>query len=156
MKAGSGAERDLIVFLEDRVRLLTGTPLFEGTPPSRLAELSKRAQVIVVEDEAVILAEGEEGLGFYIIVSGSARVVREGKEVARLGPGDFFGGAALLEQKVRSATVVASGRTVLMGILRSDFKPLLSHTPRIALRILEEEDRRQAGQEGSGGGKPRC
>jgi CRP-like cAMP-binding protein len=56
--------------------------------------------------------------------------------------GDFFGEIALLEGTPRTASVVAVGPVVCLGILRGDFRPLLVRQPRIALRIIEEEGRR--------------
>jgi len=127
---------------DDTARALARVPLFSGCSDEDVREIASLAHLLRFEDGAVIVPEGEEGLGFYLVMSGAASVVRAGREVNRLGPGDFFGEIALLEGTPRTASVIASGPVVCLGILRADFRPLLVRQPRIALRILEEEVRR--------------
>jgi len=127
---------------DDTARALTRVPLFSGCSEEEVRDIAGLAHLLRFDDGAVIVPEGEEGLGFYLVMSGEASVVRGGDEVNRLGPGDFFGEIALIEGTPRTATVVAVGATVCLGILRGDFRPLLVRQPRIALRIIEEEGRR--------------
>ena len=127
---------------DDTARALTRVPLFVGCSEEEVRDIAELAHLLRFEDGAVIVPEGEEGLGFYLVMSGEASVMRGDDEVNRLGPGDFFGEIALLEGTPRTASVVAVGTTVCLGILRGDFKPLLIRQPRIALRIIEEEGRR--------------
>ena len=126
----------------DTARALAKVPLFAGCSPEDIRDIAELAHMLAFDDGAVIVPEGEEGLGFYLLLSGEATVVQEGREINRISSGDFFGEIALLEGTPRTASVIAVGRTVCIGILRSDFRPLLVRQPRIALRILEEEGRR--------------
>lgn len=137
------SERRLIrLDADDTARALAKVPLFAGCSPEDLRDIAELAHLLSFEDGAVIVPEGEEGLGFYLILSGEASVVQDGTQINHLGSGQFFGEIALLEGTPRTASVVASGLTVCLGILRSDFRPLLVRQPRIALRILEVEGRR--------------
>ena len=61
------------------------------------------------ESGAVIIREGEKGDNFYIIEDGTVEVQKEGKKVADLSVGQFFGEKALLSEDVRQATCIASG-----------------------------------------------
>jgi CRP-like cAMP-binding protein len=139
--------RQILVELSDRMSALAQMPLLEGCPPVELEQIASRAHVLRFDDGEVIVPEGEEGLGFYFLLDGSARVIRDDREVASLGAGDYFGEISLLEGEPRNATVVAIGPTTCMGILRSFFRPLLARNPRLALRILDEELRRTQGLE---------
>lgn len=134
----------------DVSRALSQLPLLEGCSPRELERISSRAHVLSFAGGEVIVPEGEEGLGFYLILSGFVRVVRGAETIRRLGKGEFFGEVALLQGRTRTASVIADGPVTCLGILRSFFKPLLVRNPRIALRILEEEARR-AGESGEPG-----
>jgi CRP-like cAMP-binding protein len=127
---------------DDTARALAKVPLFAGCTDDDVRDIAAIAHLLSFEDGAVIVPEGEEGQGFYLIMSGDAEVVRGGKRINRLSAGDFFGEIALIEGTPRTASVVAAGSVVCLGILRADFRPLLIRQPRIALRIIEEEGRR--------------
>jgi CRP/FNR family cyclic AMP-dependent transcriptional regulator len=135
--------RQIMVDLTERMGTLTQMPLFEGCPTSEIEQIALRAHMLSFDDGEVIVPEGEEGLGFYFLIQGCARVLRGDQEIAKLGPGDYFGEISLLEGAPRNASVVADGATTCMGVLRSFFRPLLARNPRLALRILDEESRRR-------------
>src|SRR5437867_6418275 len=127
---------------DDTARALSKVSLFAGCSDEVIRDIAEIAHLLSFEDGSVIVPEGEEGQGFYLLMSGEASVRRAGTEINHLGAGDFFGEIALLEGTPRTASVVAAGAVVCLGILRSDFRPLLMRLPRIALRIIEEEGRR--------------
>jgi CRP/FNR family cyclic AMP-dependent transcriptional regulator len=126
----------------DTARALGRVPWFSGCSESDVREIAGLAHLLSFEDGTVIVPEGEEGLGFYLLLSGEARVLQGEREINRMTAGVFFGEIALLEGTPRTASVVAVGSVVCLGILRGDFRPLLVRQPRIALRIIEEEGRR--------------
>lgn len=128
--------------VEDKVRALGRVELFEECSEEELAEIAATAHLLGFDDGELIIPEGEEGLGFYLIMSGTARVIRGEEEIDQLSPGGFFGEVALIEGTPRTASVYALGHTVCLGLLRSDFRALMVRHPRIAMRILEEEGRR--------------
>lgn len=123
----------------DKVLALSRVPFFDGCHRGELERVATSALVLTYEDGDVIVPEGEDGLGFYIVLSGGVTVLRSGETIASLGPGQFFGEISLIERGPRTATVVATGNTTCLGILRSFFRPMLVRNPRVALRILETE-----------------
>ena len=55
----------------------------------------------------IVVSQGNPALHLYLVVRGHADVEQEGQgRVGRLGPGDFFGELALIEEHARTATVV--------------------------------------------------
>ena len=72
----------------------------------------------------------------FIVVSGSARVVRDGTTVATLGPGAFFGELSVLDGKPRNAQVIAEGETVCLALATWDFEAVVTDQPTVALAIL--------------------
>ncbi|MDD5261071.1 MAG: cyclic nucleotide-binding domain-containing protein [Methylacidiphilales bacterium] len=79
--------------------------------------------------EEVIFDEGDEGLGMYIVVEGEVKIQRKGasgkSELARLGPGSYFGEMALLEGFPRMASAVAAADTRLLVFFRPEFMSIL-------------------------------
>ncbi len=96
---------------------------------------------VVVAAGQVVFREGEAGQAMYIIESGNVdiRLAARGSEaVARLGPGDFFGEMAMLEDQPRFATAVAVEAGRLLRIERAQFADLLSQNVEIAVRIMRK------------------
>ena len=85
---------------------------------------------------AAIVREGEEADAFYVLASGSARVVKEGdhgEEVPLnvLRRGDSFGEMALLEGSARLATVRASSAVQALRLGKSVFAALTRSHPQV-------------------------
>ena len=73
--------------------------------------MAAKATEIAFEAGRTIVRQGEVGTGFFLIASGQARVIRDGRTIAELGPGQFFGELSLLDQQPRIANVVAEYAT---------------------------------------------
>ena len=83
-----------------------------------------------------LVTEGEPGLEFFVILSGTARVTRRGRKVATLGPGAAFGELALLDDAPRNATVVAETDMELAVLGQRDFARILDEVPGFAHKML--------------------
>jgi len=129
-------EDPLTLTHDRRTELLAGCRLFSGVAPPDLAAVAGRAIEVDFPANHVIARQGEIGTGFFLIVSGSVRVVRGGDEVAVLGPGDFFGELSVLDGKPRNAQVIAVGPTTCLALASWDFEAVLLEEPRVALAIL--------------------
>ena len=85
-----------------------------------------------------VVVQGEHGVGFFVILDGEATVTVDGKERRTLGPGDYFGEIALLNQEaIRSATVTARSDLELAGLTSWQFRPLVHEQPDIAVQLME-------------------
>jgi CRP-like cAMP-binding protein len=92
-----------------------------------------------------VLVEGMTGVGFFIVLDGSATVSVDGREVGRLGPGDWFGEIALLStDSVRTATVTAETDLKCVGLTAWEFRPFLAEHPDVAWQVIETMARRIA------------
>ena len=118
-------DRDLDVD-DERLKLVSSVPwLHTGS----LAEQDRLAALLEEESAPageVILYQGETGIRFYILQSGAARVLVDGREVSRLGSGDWFGEVALLSDIPRTATVQATENSVLLSLADEDFHRALA------------------------------
>jgi CRP-like cAMP-binding protein len=117
---------------------LQAVPLFSGLSKKELGVVAAVAKEVSASPGDVLAKEGESGVGFFLIVSGVARVVVGGRTRRRLGAGDTFGEIALLDGGPRTATVIAESEMSLLGITAWAFKSLLTEYPSITLKLLEE------------------
>lgn len=121
--------------------LLRGDPLFA---PLSLVVLEQLAHEMTAEEAAVgttIVAQGEAGDAYWLIAAGSAEVVRDGRTLRQLGRGDGFGEIALLEDRPRTASVVATDASQLLRLPRHAFLDAVGGTlasSRTASRLVTD------------------
>jgi CRP/FNR family cyclic AMP-dependent transcriptional regulator len=86
---------------------------------------------------ATLVQEGEHAVNLFFVVSGRARVqtAEEGQR-GELGPGDFFGELALLDDEPRSATVAAMNALSTLSIAAFNFRSLLKSNASITYKVL--------------------
>ena len=119
-----------------RTELLAGCPLFRGIDADGLASLAALATSVDFPAGHVIARQGEIGTGFFVIIDGAVRVVRDGTVVAKLGPGEFFGELSVLDRMPRNATVAAEAATTCLALASWDFEKVLLEQPALTLAIL--------------------
>jgi len=119
-----------------RAELLVACPLFRGIDQAGLAELANIATPVEFPPGHVIARQGDIGTGFFVVVSGKVRVIRDGTIVAHLGPGEFFGELSVLDRMPRNATVSAEVATTCLAIASWDFDKVLLDQPALTLSIL--------------------
>jgi CRP-like cAMP-binding protein len=95
--------------------------MFAALGPAELERLATSADEESVGPGTAVCVQGETGERFYLVERGTARVVRDGVDVASLGTGDFFGEIALLRDIPRTATVEAMGDLDLLVLQRGPF-----------------------------------
>jgi CRP/FNR family cyclic AMP-dependent transcriptional regulator len=119
-----------------RAELLGGCPLFQGVDAEHLAAVGDKATEVEFPAGRVIARQGEIGTGFFIIVDGRVKVIRDNEELAVLGPGDFFGELSVLDRMPRVAQVVTDAPTRCLALASWDFEQVLLDHPALALAIL--------------------
>jgi CRP-like cAMP-binding protein len=123
---------------------LTQVPLFSACSQDELRKLSRRTTDIPIAAGHTLVKEGERGLEFFVIVSGRAKVSRQGRKVGELGPGEFFGELALLIDADRNATVTALTPMEAIVLSRREFDAALADAPRMTRKIMSGMARRLA------------
>jgi CRP-like cAMP-binding protein len=84
-----------------------------------------------------IVTEGESGVGFFVISSGTATVSVGGATVRTLGPGDYFGEVALIADAPRTASVTAESDVKAYGISSWAFRPIVENNGKLAWKLLQ-------------------
>ena len=120
----------------DKVDVLKKVPLLNGLSRRHLELVARHADEVKVAARTVLARQGGLGREFLLLLDGSVRVERDGKEIARLGPGEFFGEMSLIDQKPRSATVTAQTPLVLLVVGTRSFSYLLEGVPALQKKIL--------------------
>jgi CRP-like cAMP-binding protein len=115
--------------------VLAGFPLFKGVSRRRLRKLAREATVAEFAPGDIVVSNPESADSLYIILGGTAKVL--GKPAARpLKTGGYFGELALLDDKPRSATVVADSELHVLKLPRESFLKLARDNSGIALTMM--------------------
>ena len=126
--------------MSDTSHLLARVPLLRDLEQEDLDLLAATTRQQRVPSGDTIVEIGDPGRSLYLLVEGQVQVVCPSRsadfELARLGPGDFFGEMALLNDKPRSATVRALTPVRLLVLDKADFRRVASDTPGLALSLL--------------------
>jgi CRP-like cAMP-binding protein len=115
---------------------LSRVRLFSDLSGRDLRHVVDVSNVVTYDEGDVIITEGESGVGFQLILEGEAKVVRNGRTLARLGPNDFFGEMALIDEGPRTASVIAATPMTNVAIASWDFRPLVKSRPGMAWALL--------------------
>jgi CRP-like cAMP-binding protein len=127
--------------------VLRRVPLFAELSDAEVARLGDLARDRSYPKNSVILFEDDPGDALYVVISGLVKVVligEDGREVilSVLKEGDFFGEMALIDDKPRSAHVIAMEDASLLVLRREEFQHKVRETPSIALGMLRAMSRR--------------
>jgi CRP-like cAMP-binding protein len=121
-------------------------PVFAGLSDEELRHVAQLAAEVSVEAGKELVREGDYAYDVLAIEEGTARVERDGRVVAELGPGDVVGEMGVLERSQRNATVVSTSPMLLVTLTSWDIRRLRKSAPEAVdhLRGLVEQRRDQA------------
>jgi len=115
--------------------------IFSSLQQEELAELEAVLQAVELPADSRLFREGDPGDELFLVRSGRVSVTvnvpgGEEVEVAEFGPGQFFGEMSIFDHAPRSANCSTSEDTSLLSMKGVDFDRLLSHHPRIAVKVM--------------------
>ncbi len=114
---------------------LAQVDLFAGLSKRSLEKIAQRMKTVQHEQGKEIAVEGQGGIAFHMVQSGSADVIVGGDVVRTLREGDYFGELSLIDGKPRSATVRATSDMTTHTLVAWDFSPVLDE-PDVAKALL--------------------
>jgi CRP/FNR family transcriptional regulator, cyclic AMP receptor protein len=119
--------------------VLTGMPLFAGVPKRHVRKIAALTKEIRFPSGGSIVRLGERGDGFFVVLDGTASVLRAGGlSPITLGPGDYFGEIALIDGAERTATVMARTEVRCLRLGTAPFLKMLKSEPEIAVLMLKQ------------------
>jgi CRP-like cAMP-binding protein len=116
--------------------LLTEVGLFSRCTRRERQTIARHAQTASLPAGTDLIREGEPGDALFVILDGTASVQHDGEEIARVGPGSYFGELAILDGAPRSATVVAATEVEVAVLGIRMFRTLLREFPDLAEQLL--------------------
>ncbi|HET7759773.1 MAG TPA: cyclic nucleotide-binding domain-containing protein [Gaiellaceae bacterium] len=122
--------------------ILSQLALFADLTPAQLEAVAHTHEEDVFAAGERVLRKGLTGGNFYVILEGEAAVELDGRHLARLGRGDFFGEVSALIGDAPTADVVAVTILRCLVIPGQQLERLLLDRPQLALRLLRMEARR--------------
>lgn len=110
--------------------------LFADLSPKDLKVLAGLAKLQRFGDGDLIVQQGTESARLHVIVEGTARVMLGDRELATLGPGDYFGEISVIDRKPRTADVVAAGPVVTRSLASFSLRPALVKNPDLMMKLF--------------------
>ncbi len=112
-------------------------------PGANLRALQPQGKLRTFAPGQIIFSAGDAGDGCYLVVTGRVRISavigpQDSRVLASIGPGDFFGEMAVVDDAPRSATATAEVATGTRFIARHKLLQLLARRPGLALSIMRE------------------
>ena len=115
--------------LDSEIGLLHSVPMFQPLPLPAIEQLARGLESVQVPAGQLVFRQGDPADRFYVIETGTADVVGDGRIVTKLGPGDGFGEIALLRRVPRTATVLAASDLELQALTCNRFPPVVTGFP---------------------------
>jgi len=118
-------------------RMVGTTPVFSALPAELLGPIVDAGEERSYVDDETIVRTGDPGDELFVVLEGVVKVMRDGREIARIEAGSFFGEVSVLDGGARSADVVAAGPVRCLAIPRGVIREALATTPAAAWAMLE-------------------
>ena len=121
---------------DERAASFSNVPLFHALSQRQVRRILRGTFDYEYSAGSELVRQGDDGETLFVILDGNARVVRNGRTVARLRNGDFFGEISVLNDRPRTASVVAETDVRCLALHRDDLRKILVDEPRIAWNLL--------------------
>jgi CRP/FNR family cyclic AMP-dependent transcriptional regulator len=115
---------------------LRKVPLFAGLDDKELGQIASNMRERRYKAGDTVTQEGSGGAGFFVVEEGEADVNVGGQAKGSIGPGDYFGEIALINDSPRTATLTARTDMLCYGMTPWDFRPLVETNSAIAWKLL--------------------
>ena len=127
--------------INNKLNILSNTPLFGGLPEDQLSRIGRIAENKYYSKGDIIFAEGADGIGFYVVAAGKVKVSKvssDGKEqiLHIFGPGEPFGEVPVFTGQPFPANAEAISKSHLLFFPKTAFVNLISSNPSLSLNML--------------------
>jgi CRP-like cAMP-binding protein len=124
------------------VDALGAVDLFQGLTRKELAEVASLLKPFRFRQGETIMEAGDRSGRFYLITSGQASVVVNGRKRLTLGPGEYVGEIAVIDEGPRTATVLAETDLETLSLASFNLRALLKTNANLSYKLLLETCKR--------------
>ena len=123
------------------VEVLKNVPIFEDLSNREIQNIARIAYQRRYTEDEIVIHEGQNAAGMYIVMDGKVEVTRELEDgtllhLATLADGEFFGDVGLLDSSPRTATVTAISDSRIIGFFRPELLELMDSNPKLASKVI--------------------
>jgi CRP/FNR family transcriptional regulator, cyclic AMP receptor protein len=130
----AGVYRSVMADVEQAIRQV---PLFSDLSKREVKQLAAAMSERSFPAGTAVTEKGKPGIGFFIIVNGTATVLDDGVTIGKLKAGDHFGEIALIDEGPRMADVVADSDLECYALAAWQFRPFVQGHPDVAWALLQ-------------------
>ncbi|NOX26099.1 MAG: HAMP domain-containing histidine kinase [Deltaproteobacteria bacterium] len=110
--------------LQQRLAVLKKIDLFQSLTDEEIGLLCKKISRVHLEEETILFHEGDISRDMYILLAGSLQIFKKNRRLTTIRPPDYIGEMAIIEDKPRSATVIAAAGSDLFKITLQQFSAI--------------------------------
>jgi CRP/FNR family cyclic AMP-dependent transcriptional regulator len=115
---------------------LASVPLFAACSRKDLQRIARASDEVQIPAGRTLMTQDDVGRECFVLVDGKVKVERNGRKVATLGPGAYFGELSLLDKGPRTATVTAETPITVLVLGPREFSAVLDEVPQLAHKLL--------------------
>src|SRR3954462_7371486 len=115
---------------------LAAVPLFAACSQGDLQRVARASDEVTSQEGRTLVKQGDVGRECFVLVEGKVKVERNGRKVATLGPGAYFGELSLLDKGPRTATVMAETPITVLVLGPREFSSILDSVPGLSHKLL--------------------
>jgi len=127
--------------LASRLVVIEQLPITEGASRVVLEQLAAAAQLCPLPEGVDLIVQGAPAHAMYAVIDGAVIVHRDDQEIARLGPGDYFGERGLLDNAPRNASVTTAEPSTVLRLEGDVLLDALTSAPMMRSAIDRPERR---------------
>jgi CRP-like cAMP-binding protein len=121
--------------MDDKTAILARLPIFAKLDTRSLEAIGSLARIVSMPAGTALMSEGEAAESFYVIVTGTVHVERNGVFVRSMSDGGFLGEIALVEDRTHTATVTCTTGCEFVELGRHEFGRVMDRFPDVRTRV---------------------
>jgi CRP-like cAMP-binding protein len=121
--------------MDQKTDILARLPIFAKLDPRSMEAVGALARIVSFPADTVLVREGEAADAFYVIVTGTIHIQRQGRFVGSMSDGGFLGEIALMEGGDRTATAICATDCDLVELGAFEFGRVMATFPDVRARV---------------------